>query len=75
MVLAEDKAAGVLVLEDLGDTDLWSLAQGPAFPWAPVASALEQVAGTITSNLRHDGGAHRSPVEGLMVDTGRRDGD
>ena len=29
-------------------------------------------AGTITSNLRHDGGAHRSPVEGLMVDTGRR---
>jgi bifunctional UDP-N-acetylglucosamine pyrophosphorylase/glucosamine-1-phosphate N-acetyltransferase len=29
-------------------------------------------AGTITSNLRHDGGAHRSPVEGQMVDTGRR---
>ena len=29
-------------------------------------------AGTITSNLRHDGGAHRSPVAGLMVDTGRR---
>jgi NDP-sugar pyrophosphorylase family protein len=29
-------------------------------------------AGTITSNLRHDGGAHRSPVEGRMVDTGRR---
>jgi len=29
-------------------------------------------AGTITSNLRHDGGAHRSPVSGRMVDTGRR---
>ena len=29
-------------------------------------------AGTITSNLRHDGGAHRSPIEGRMVDTGRR---
>lgn len=29
-------------------------------------------AGTITSNLRHDGGPHRSPVEGRMVDTGRR---
>ena len=44
-VLAEDKAAGVLILEDLGDADLCSLAQGPEFPWAPVASALEQVAG------------------------------
>lgn len=29
-------------------------------------------AGTITSNLRHDGGTHRSPVSGRMVDTGRR---
>ena len=29
-------------------------------------------AGTITSNLRHDGGAHRSPILGRMVDTGRR---
>ncbi len=29
-------------------------------------------AGTITSNLRHDGGPHRSPVEGRMIDTGRR---
>ncbi len=29
-------------------------------------------AGTITSNLRHDGGAHRSPIDGRMVDTGRR---
>ena len=29
-------------------------------------------AGTITSNLRHDGGTHRSPVAGHMVDTGRR---
>lgn len=44
-VLAADKDAGVLVLEDLGDTDLWSLAQAAEFPWAPVASALEQVAG------------------------------
>lgn len=43
-VLAEDPAAGVLVLEDLGDTDLWSLAQQREFPWTPVASALEQVA-------------------------------
>ena len=29
-------------------------------------------AGTITSNLRHDGGAHRSQVAGRKVDTGRR---
>ncbi len=29
-------------------------------------------AGTITSNLRHDGGAHHSPIAGLMIDTGRR---
>ena len=29
-------------------------------------------AGTITSNLRHDGGTHRTPVYGRMVDTGRR---
>ena len=29
-------------------------------------------AGTITSNLRHDGGNHRSPVGDVMVDTGRR---
>jgi bifunctional UDP-N-acetylglucosamine pyrophosphorylase/glucosamine-1-phosphate N-acetyltransferase len=29
-------------------------------------------AGTITSNLRHDGGAHRSPIDGTMVETGRR---
>jgi bifunctional UDP-N-acetylglucosamine pyrophosphorylase/glucosamine-1-phosphate N-acetyltransferase len=29
-------------------------------------------AGTITSNLRHDGGSHRSPIDGQMVDTGRR---
>lgn len=29
-------------------------------------------AGTITSNLRHDGGTHRSPVGGRMIDTGRR---
>jgi acetyltransferase-like isoleucine patch superfamily enzyme len=29
-------------------------------------------AGTITSNLRHDGANHRSEVEGVLVDTGRR---
>ena len=29
-------------------------------------------AGTITSNLRHDGGNHRSLVAGELVDTGRR---
>lgn len=29
-------------------------------------------AGTITSNLRHDGTNHRSTVEGNLVDTGRR---
>lgn len=29
-------------------------------------------AGTITSNLRHDGRNHRSAVDGALVDTGRR---
>lgn len=29
-------------------------------------------AGTISSNLRHDGGNHRSMVNGELVDTGRR---
>ncbi len=29
-------------------------------------------AGTITSNLRHDGSNHRSEVSGQLVDTGRR---
>lgn len=29
-------------------------------------------AGTTTSNLRHDGGNHRSAVGGTLVDTGRR---
>ncbi|WP_411846021.1 hypothetical protein AAFN60_21095 [Roseibacillus persicicus] len=29
-------------------------------------------AGTITSNLRHDGKNHRSAVEGEIIDTGRR---
>lgn len=29
-------------------------------------------AGTIVSNLRHDGGNHRSMVDGQLVDTGRR---
>lgn len=29
-------------------------------------------AGTITSNFRHDGGNHRSMVDGELVDTGRR---
>jgi len=42
-VLAEDTDAGVLLLEDLGDTDLWSLTRQTTFPWPAVASALEQV--------------------------------
>ena len=42
-VLAEDTDAGVLVMEDLGDTDLCSLTQQPTFPWPAVASALEQL--------------------------------
>ena len=29
-------------------------------------------AGTITSNLRHDGGTQRSPIAGQMIETGRR---
>jgi bifunctional UDP-N-acetylglucosamine pyrophosphorylase/glucosamine-1-phosphate N-acetyltransferase len=29
-------------------------------------------AGTIISNLRHDGKAHRTMVEGELIDTGRR---
>ena len=29
-------------------------------------------AGTITSNLRHDGSNHRSEVDGVIIDTGRR---
>ena len=29
-------------------------------------------AGTITSNLRHDGSNHRSAVDGKIIDTGRR---
>ena len=29
-------------------------------------------AGTVTSNLRHDGSNHRSLVEGNLIDTGRR---
>jgi bifunctional UDP-N-acetylglucosamine pyrophosphorylase/glucosamine-1-phosphate N-acetyltransferase len=29
-------------------------------------------AGTTTSNLRHDGGNHRSRVDGVLIDTGRR---
>ncbi len=29
-------------------------------------------AGTITSNLRHDGSNHRSAVDGELIDTGRR---
>ena len=42
-VLAEDTDAGVLVMEDLGDTDLCTLTQQPTFPWPAVASALEQL--------------------------------
>lgn len=43
-VLAENNEAGVLVLEDLGTTDLWTLTQATAFPWPAFASAIEQVA-------------------------------
>lgn len=42
-VLAEDTDAGVLVMEDLGDTDLCTLTNQPTFPWPAVASALEQL--------------------------------
>ena len=42
-VLQEDTDHGLLVLEDLGTTDLLSLTQAEAFPWLPFASALEQV--------------------------------
>ena len=42
-VLGEDPDHGILLLEDLGSADLWSLAQAPQFPWAPFGSALEQV--------------------------------
>lgn len=41
--LQEETDRGILVLEDLGSTDLLSLAQAAAFPWLPFASALEQV--------------------------------
>lgn len=43
-VLAEDRAAGTLLLEDLGTTDLWTLAQGSGFPWEAFASAVEAAA-------------------------------
>ena len=42
-VISEDKDLGLLVLEDLGTVDLWSLCQSESFPWAQFASALEQV--------------------------------
>ncbi len=42
-VLQEDTDHGLLVLEDLGSTDLLSLTQADAFPWLPFASALQQV--------------------------------
>ncbi len=60
-VIAEDKASGVLVLEDLGATDLWSLAQGPEFPWTAVASALEQVAAV------HRHGAEALATSGITL--------
>jgi hypothetical protein len=59
LVLAEDDPHGVLLLEDLGDDDLWSLAQAPAFPWPAFASAVEQAA-----RLHRDGPA---AVEGLPL--------
>lgn len=42
-VISEDKDLGLLVLEDLGSTDLYSLSQKSNFPWPQFASALEQV--------------------------------
>ena len=56
-VLAEDRAAGTLLLEDLGTTDLWTLAQGPGFPWEAFASAVEAAAG-----LHRDGAAATARV-------------
>ncbi|GHC49248.1 hypothetical protein [Roseibacillus persicicus] len=37
-----------------------------------LANKVNLGAGTITSNLRHDGKNHRSAVEGEIIDTGRR---
>lgn len=37
-----------------------------------IASRVNFGAGTICSNLRHDGRNHLSPVDGVMIDTGRR---
>ncbi|MPN52542.1 hypothetical protein SDC9_200204 [bioreactor metagenome] len=37
-----------------------------------IASRVNFGAGTICSNLRHDGRTHHSPVDGVLVDTGRR---
>jgi len=59
LVLGEDDPHGVLLLEDLGSTDLWTLAQAPAFPWPAFASALEQVA-----RLHREGAA---ATEGLTL--------
>ncbi|NBR41291.1 MAG: hypothetical protein EBU04_00090 [Verrucomicrobia bacterium] len=42
-VIAEDHDRGILLLEDLGSDDLWSLSQGPSFPWSAFGSAIEQV--------------------------------
>ena len=37
-----------------------------------LADGVNFGAGTITSNLRHDGAHHRSTVDGALIDTGRR---
>ncbi|MEM9079366.1 MAG: hypothetical protein AAGC74_01600 [Verrucomicrobiota bacterium] len=37
-----------------------------------LANQVNLGAGTITSNLRHDGKNHRSAVDGQIIDTGRR---
>ncbi len=42
-VLAEDEPQGILILEDLGTTDLWTLAQQPTFPWPEYASAITEI--------------------------------
>lgn len=43
-VLVENDPQGILLLEDLGTTDLWTLAQQTTFPWLEYASAISEVA-------------------------------
>lgn len=43
-VITEDDPRGILILEDLGSTDLWTLTQQSRFPWNEYASAIDEVA-------------------------------